>query len=312
MPELPEVETIRRGLEPKAVGRVVERAELRLPKLARDGSLPWERLRGARITAVRRRGKHLLVDFTGGLTLAVHLGMSGQLTFWDHTAADAPGFMRHRHTGLQKTPTQHAPDRHTHFLLHLRGGDRIQYRDPRQFGRLRLLATPKVAATPPFDALGPEPFDPALTPAAFRAALAAHRTRLKPLLLDQRVIAGVGNIYADEALFGAGLHPLTPAAALTLAQAGALLASIRGVLRQGIENGGSSIADFIGADGAAGANQERLRVYGRGGERCVRCGAELVRTLVAQRGTVHCPRCQPAPARLGQRVSRHEKGKARG
>jgi formamidopyrimidine-DNA glycosylase len=293
MPELPEVETTRRGLEPRVKGRVIERAELRLPKLLQGCPAAGldRALAGRRILAVGRRAKHLLIRLSGGLTLGVHLGMSGQLTFWDHRRRDAGGFLRHYRTGLQKTPTQHAPDKHTHLLLHLKGGDRVQYRDPRQFGRLRLYHGDPLRQ-PPLAGLGPEPLDPALTARAFGERLAARRGMLKALLLNQAFVAGIGNIYADEALFCARLHPRRRAETLGPAERARLFACVRKVLRQGIAQGGTSFSDFIGADGARGGNQERLLAYGRGGEPCLRCGAALARTLVGQRSTVFCPHCQ--------------------
>jgi formamidopyrimidine-DNA glycosylase len=257
-------------------------------------------LEGRRILGLRRRAKHLWMDVEGGWTLCVHLGMSGQLTWWDHACEDSAGFMRHRHTGLEKTPGQHAPDRHTHFLLHLQGGDRVQYRDPRQFGCLRLLPTAQLELCEPFKSLGPEPLDPAFTPQAFAQRLRLRRGRLKALLLDQHLVAGTGNIYADEALFCARLHPLRLAQSLTPGEAEALFASLRAVLEQGIALGGTSISDYVNAEGKSGGNQEQLKAYGRAGRPCLRCGTALKHTLVSQRSTVFCPHCQPLGSARGR------------
>jgi formamidopyrimidine-DNA glycosylase len=246
------------------------------------------------VLGLRRRAKHLWMDVEGGLTLCVHLGMSGQLTWWDPARPDSPGFLRHRATGLQKTPSQHAPDAHTHFLLHMEGGGRVQYRDPRQFGALRLLATQGLELQPPFAGLGPEPLGTAFSAQGLAERLRAHRGPLKALLLDQHVLAGVGNIYADEALHAAGLHPLRKGSSLRLAEARALWLGLRRVLRQGIRLGGSSISDFVDAEGRRGGNQEQLKAYGRAGQPCRRCGALLQRIQVVQRSTVFCPSCQRA------------------
>jgi len=293
MPELPEVETTRRGLAPHVDGLCILRAELKLPKLLKAS--PARGLRAAEgrcILGLRRRAKHLWLDLEGGLTLCVHLGMSGQLTWWDPARQDSPGFMRHKRTGLQKSAGQHAPDKHTHLLLHLEGGGRVQYRDPRQFGALRLLATEALERTAPFAGLGPEPLAPDFTAASLLKALKARRSPLKALLLDQHLLAGVGNIYADEALHAAGLHPLRKGASLRPEEASALWKSLRRVLRQGIRLGGSSISDYVNAEGKRGGNQEQLKAYGRAGLPCHHCGALLERILVVQRSTVYCPHCQ--------------------
>jgi formamidopyrimidine-DNA glycosylase len=293
MPELPEVETTRRGLEPRIRGRRILRVELSLPKLlkaAPAGGL--KSAEGRRILGLRRRAKHLWMDLEGGLTLCIHLGMSGQLTWWDPALPDSPGFLRHRHTGLQKTAGQHAPDAHTHLLLHLQGGGRVQYRDPRQFGALRLLPTAGLERTPPFAGLGPEPLEPGFTAQGLAERLKARRSPLKALLLDQAVLAGVGNIYADEALHASGLHPLRRGSSLRPEEASALWQSLRRALRQGIRLGGSSISDYVNAEGRRGGNQEQLKAYGRAGLPCLRCGTRLKRIQVVQRSTVFCPRCQ--------------------
>jgi formamidopyrimidine-DNA glycosylase len=293
VPELPEVETLLRGLQPKALGQKVAGVKLTLKKLL--VAAPPEglgALQGKKVLGLRRRAKHLLIDFEAGLTLGVHLGMSGQLTYWSPEAQDAPGFMRHRHTGLQKTAGQHAPDKHTHCLVYFESGQRLQYRDPRQFGRLRLFVTSEEMQTEPYARLGPEPLDKAFTPRDFYMRLQQHRCQLKPLIMNQRFLSGIGNIYADEGLFLAGLHPCRLAHKLSPAQANALLKSLRKVLQKGIANGGSSIADFIGADGQSGSNQDSLQVYGRSQEPCPRCGKILKHLVVAQRSTVVCAHCQ--------------------
>jgi formamidopyrimidine-DNA glycosylase len=293
-PELPEVESIRRGLEPRVKGRRIERAEARLKKQVRN--MPARgferRLAGQRIVDVGRRGKFLLLRLDRDI-LVVHLGMTGQLTYWDHSKREDPGFVVLPHTGLQKTATQHPIDKHTHALFYLDGGDRIQYRDIRQFGHLYLFGPGELEKFQPIRRLGIEPLSPAYTWKAFRSAMADKRGALKPMLLSQRPVVGLGNIYADEALFKAKLHPLQKAERVTEKGWKALFAAIPAVLKQGLKFGGTTLMDYRDALGGKGSNQERLKAYGRAGEPCLRCGRRLKKIIVSQRSTVFCPSCQP-------------------
>jgi formamidopyrimidine-DNA glycosylase len=294
MPELPEVETIRRGLAPKVVGRRIVRAEVRLKKQVRGMSAPrfMAQLAGRRIESLGRRAKFLLFGLDQGQTLLGHLGMSGQISYWDHRKEDSRSFVVSPLTGLQRSPGQHAIDKHTHVLLHLDGGDRIQYRDIRQFGYLRLLDTQAVAALPSLKRLGLEPLDAGFTWAAFSAALGQHRGMLKALLLNQSAVVGLGNIYADEACFRSGLHPQQAVERLKEAQRRALFEAIPAVLNQALANKGTTLMDYRTSDGGYGLNQDALLAYGRAGEACKNCGTELKKTQVSQRTTVFCPRCQ--------------------
>lgn len=299
MPELPEVETIRRGLAPKAVGRRIVSAQVRLKKQVRGmAAAAFERaVAGRRITALRRRAKFLLFDLEGAKTLLIHLGMSGQVSYWDRRKPDDGRFHVSPLTGLQRVATQHAPDRHTHVLLTLDRdkGDRIQYRDIRQFGYLRLLDTPAVEALPSIRRLGLEPLDPGFTRAAFESALRGRRGMLKALLLNQSAVVGLGNIYSDEACWASRLHPRRDVAGLDPAERAALFKAIPAVLRQALGNGGTSLMDYRKSDGTHGLNQDRLKAYGRASEPCLRCGAELSRIQVSQRTTVFCRLCQRPP-----------------
>lgn len=271
MPELPEVETIARALQHGGrgaraiVGTRCRKVEVRWPRtiaaptpMAFRAALP-----GQRIHKVGRRGKylHLTLDEAH---LIVHLRMSGDL--------------------LVLPPEAPLP-RHPRVVFHLSDGRRLVFNDPRKFGRMWLLPDP----APLFARLGPEPFDAHLTPTVFHARLLRHRRRLKPLLMDQTFLAGLGNIYTDEALHLARLHPLTPAHTLTLEQATTLLAAIRQVLEEGIARNGTSI-DWMYQ---GGQYQRHLRVYGRVGAPCPTCGAAIQRMRVAQRSTYFCPQCQP-------------------
>lgn len=275
MPELPEVETAARSLAPQVVGRRIAGVE----------RLDWERMVetpdplafrdlvvGRRILGARRRAKWVLLDLDEGWTLAIHLRMSGRLTV--HGPAD------------------HARP-HVHLVLALDDGRRIFFDDERKFGRVRLLDAAGLAG---LDAAhGPEPLDEAFTAAELARILAGRRTKIKPLLLDQRLIAGMGNIYASEALWVARIHPLAPAAAIDAEGAAALHAAIRAVLEQAIAYEGSSLRNYRNGFGRQGQNQEHFLVYDRAGAPCPRCQAPIERVVLAQRSTFYCPVCQTLP-----------------
>jgi formamidopyrimidine-DNA glycosylase len=232
-----------------------------------------DRLSGRRIKTVRRRGKWILIDLDRGL-LVVHLGMTGRLT-----AGPAD---------------RHMQD-HTHFLADLDDGTQVRFRDVRRFGSVTYHAEPAGFDDTLADRLGPEPSD--LRPAAFRRALAATARPLKAVLLDQRVVAGVGNIYADESLFDAKLPPGQPGTATTPAEAERLRKAIAKVLARAIDRRGSTIRDYVGGSGEVGGYQKEFRVYGRTGKPCPRCGTPIARTRLAGRSTHYCPSCQPTRRR---------------
>ncbi|HYM10083.1 MAG TPA: bifunctional DNA-formamidopyrimidine glycosylase/DNA-(apurinic or apyrimidinic site) lyase [Bryobacterales bacterium] len=265
MPELPEVETIVRGLAPRLPGRRIVAIEVRQPRVA-AGDL--SRAAGFTITAVRRRGKHILLGLRRGRRSAhivIHLGMTGQLRM------DAD------------------PGRHTHALIHLDRGLTLLYNDTRQFGRLEFCER----LPSRFERLGPEPLE--LAKGDFVRRLRAHRSMVKPLLLDQSFLSGLGNIYCDEALFRARIHPRAVAARLRPARAERLYRAIVEVLTEAIRLGGSSVSDYVGSDGRRGTFQLRHNVYRRAGQPCPACGAPIRRILVASRGTHFCPTCQRPP-----------------
>jgi formamidopyrimidine-DNA glycosylase len=267
MPELPEVETIARGLRPQLVGRRITGLEARWPKALRSSP---ERVReacvGCEVLGVGRRGKHLLMELSGGDWLIVHLRMSGRFE-WVEPNGPEP--------------------RHARTLWQLDDGRSLAMDDARKFGTVTASSDPEATLWQ----LGPEPLDAAFTPARFEAMLASRRRALKPLLLDQHFLAGLGNIYVDESLFRAGLHPLTPASSAPVAVVASLHGHIQQVLREAIAACGTSI-DWIYPQGRM---QHYLRVYGRAGEPCGACGATIQRLVVAQRGTWICPLCQPRP-----------------
>ena len=284
VPELPEVETVARDLAQMVVGeRVVSGRIIRAANLSTPDPTTFSRaIVGRRIEGVRRRAKWILIDLEGGLILMVHLRMTGQLLV-------LPGS---------------APiDRYIRVILGLADGREIRFRDVRAFGRLALVArrddgAPSTSLDPADSAAlsdhGPEPLEAAFTAASFQLMLAPRRGRLKSLLLDQRFIAGLGNIYVDEALWRAQLHPLAVAAALRPAEAERLYTAIVEVLSEAVAARGSSIDDYTGPDGD-GSMQERLAVYQRGGEPCLRCNCPIRRATLGGRGTHFCPRCQPLP-----------------
>lgn len=271
MPELPEVEVIRRGLAPRIVGRRVVKVA-RGDKLLRRQSPPAELrhwLRGRRITDLQRRGKYLIFDLEDGVRLLVHLGMTGRLL-------------------LGPAPFPALP--HVHLVLHLEGGLELGFQDVRRFGQV--LVFPPGTALTPLDQVGQEPFSPQVT-AAWLADQARGRQRpIKNFLLDGRVLAGIGNIYACEILFAARLHPATPASRLAPTDWARVLKETRRILKAAIEKGGTTFSDFLNSRGETGLFQVELQVYGRGGEPCLRCGAPLQRLVQAGRSTCFCPACQ--------------------
>lgn len=297
MPELPEVETIVRMLAPNAEGRRIASAELRLPRILLGmpaAEFPGA-LAGRRIERILRRGKYIVLELEG-CALIVHLGMTGQLTWSPAEYRETEGFAR-TVTGLERAKGVHPVDKHTHLILHLEGGERVLFRDPRTFGKIFLVPGRAWPGHPRLRILGAEPLDVKAKPFLASSFPSASARPIKALLLDQSFLAGIGNIYADEALFRSGIHPQAKVRDLKEAQRIALLESVKAVLRKGIRNQGTSFSDYRKPDGSEGGNYERLQVYGRGGEPCRKCGTPLVKSVVAQRGTVHCPECQPAPRR---------------
>jgi formamidopyrimidine-DNA glycosylase len=272
VPELPEVETVVRDLRPELAGRRVKAVGVSAKALRRPWSSEWETLLlGRRIGGVRRRGKWIVLELDRGLYLVLHLGMTGQLRVMpaDEPVAD-----------------------HTHIVFALdRGGRQLRFRDVRRFGSATLFAG-REALDRFFEesGLGPEPFD--LDPAAWRQRLAATDRPLKAVLLDQRAVAGVGNIYADESLFEARLHPARTGRSLGKAEAERLRRALVTVLGRAIERRGSSIRDYVGGSGLRGGYQDEFRVYGRTGQPCVRCRTPVERARLAGRSTHFCPKCQ--------------------
>ena len=292
MPELPEVETIRRGLEGRVEGLEILGIEATGSRIFQiDPAEMAAALEGKCFVGLERLGKFLIFRLQGR-TLVVHLGMTGQLTLRQPEVRDAEGFFRHPVTGLQRV-RQHAPDRHTHFQIHFENGSSLLYRDTRMFGKVYLLSPAEAARDRFFARLGLEPFSDEYRLGAFLRRFRGRTLAVKSLLLDQGFVAGVGNIYADEALFEANLHPLRRVTTLRRYEKERLFQTIKIVLEKGIHFGGTSMRDYINSDGATGSFQEKLLVYGRRGEECFLCGTEVEKIIVSQRGTHFCPTCQP-------------------
>jgi formamidopyrimidine-DNA glycosylase len=281
MPELPEVETVRRGLEPILVGNEFARVEQRRPDLRFP--LPQrfaERLSGRKVEALDRRAKYLLAQLDDGEVLVMHLGMTGRFSI----------------NGAAMTP----PPKHEHIVFHLGDGTQVRYSDARRFGYMDLIPRGSLDSHALFKRLGVEPLSPAFTPQWLAMRLKGKATSIKAALVDQRLIAGLGNIYACEALFRARISPMRLAGTLATKsgkptkQTEALVAAVKAVLEDAIRAGGSSLRDYKRADGRLGRFQHRFKVYGREGKPCARkgCGGTVRRIVQGGRSTFYCPTCQ--------------------
>jgi len=270
VPELPEVETTRRGLEPHVVGRRIRDVVVRNPNLrwpvTRDLA---GRLRGQRVQGIRRRGKYLLFDCRHG-HLLVHLGMSGRLTL---------------------VPAELPARKHDHVDVCLEGSRSLRLTDPRRFGAVLWIPTPAEDHAL-LRSLGLEPFARGFTGKALHAAAHGRRLAVKLFLMNSRIVTGVGNIYANEALFRAGVHPLRPAGSLSAARWDRVARAVRATLERAVEKGGTTLRDFASVDGAPGYFLAECAVYGREGKPCRTCGASIKAIRQGQRSTFYCPRCQ--------------------
>lgn len=282
MPELPEVETVRRGLAPVMEGQVIARAAVNRPDLR--WPFPPDmaaRLSGQRVLALRRRSKYILADLGSGETLLVHLGMSGRML----VSGDPMGRFAHTHP---------APEKHDHVVLDMEGGARITFNDPRRFGAMDMMPTATAEAHPLLAKLGPEPLGNDFNEPHLIAALKGRNTPIKSALLDQRIVAGLGNIYVCETLYRARISPLRRAGALSAKRAASLVPIIRDVLGDAITAGGSSLRDFRQADGELGYFQHSFDVYGREGQTCrnAGCTGHIARVTQSGRSSFYCPQCQ--------------------
>ena len=282
MPELPEVETVRRGLAPVMEGARIVQADVNRPDLR------WpfpermaERLTGQKVLQLRRRSKYILADLEGGETLLIHLGMSGRMV----VSGDALGRFVHDHP---------APEKHDHVVFHMEDGARITFNDPRRFGAMDLMATAGAEGHKLLAGLGPEPLGNAFDESYLVGALKGRNTPIKAALLDQKIVAGLGNIYVCEALFRAGVSPIRKAGQISTQRIKRLVPAIRDVLTEAIAAGGSSLRDFRQADGELGYFQHNFDVYGREGEPCRSpdCPSVIRRVVQSGRSSFYCPSCQ--------------------
>ena len=273
MPELPEVETIRRALVPVLVGRTVTRVTVRNPALRTpvDESALRQHTVNRRVQELRRRGKSLLVDFDGNSSVLVHLGMSGR---------------------LQLRPREAPLDKHEHVIFDLDNSLQLRYSDPRRFGSILAGLTDWIESHPSLAYLGPEPLSKELTPEALAERLHGKKQPIKNALLDQRLLAGLGNIYVNESLFRAGISPFRPAGALSDSEVAALLQAIRDVLSEALRRGGTTLRDYADPNGNPGLFALDLQVYHRAGQPCPRCGAPVQEARLAGRSTFWCGECQ--------------------
>ncbi len=282
MPELPEVETVRRGLVPSMEGQVIKRADVNRPDLR------WPfpenmaaRLTGTTVTALRRRSKYILADLDTGETLIIHLGMSGRMT----VSGDPLGQFHHAHP---------APAKHDHVVFHMANGARITFNDPRRFGAMDLGATATLDDHKLIKPIGPEPMGNMFNESYLTTALATRNTPIKTALLDQRIVAGLGNIYVCEVLFRARINPKRKARDLSKARVASLVPIVRDVLSEAIAAGGSSLRDYRQADGELGYFQHGFQAYDREGQFCQTpgCIGTITRIVQSGRSTFYCPKCQ--------------------
>ncbi len=284
MPELPEVETISRDLRGKIPGHTIERAEVFWQRTVGYPAVPefLEFIRNRRIETTGRRAKYVVIHLAENATLLVHLKMTGQLLY---------------------VPNSEPPNPYTRVLFHLDRGMQLRFVDIRKFGRMYLVEADRLKDFPKIAELGPEPLEESFTVPAFRSLLRRRKGRIKPLLMNQGFLAGMGNIYVDEALFRSKLHPLRSTTTLKPKDMAKLRDDIVAVLEESIANRGSSIDDYRDPAGQKGYHHVHLQVYGRTGEPCVVCGTPIKKIVVAGRGTHFCPRCQrlPRPPRTAPR-----------
>ncbi|AEF93896.1 Formamidopyrimidine-DNA glycosylase [Desulfotomaculum nigrificans CO-1-SRB] len=274
MPELPEVETVVRSLEKHLAGLTITAVDVFMPKVIRSPKpeVFAERIVGKQLQKkLGRRGKYLLLHLSDGLTLVVHLRMTGRLVYCD---AEAP------------------VEKHTHVIFHLDNGKQLRFTDQRQFGRMQLVPTSEVNELSGIKDLGPEPLDESFTRDFLKKEIRRRRTRIKPLLLDQCFIAGLGNIYADEALFRARVHPERIASDLSPREIARLHKAIVEVIAGGIKHRGTTFRDYVDGEGRAGSYQQHLKVYNRENLPCPHCGKPIARIKVAGRSSYYCPCCQ--------------------
>jgi formamidopyrimidine-DNA glycosylase len=288
MPELPEVETVKRGLEPVLRGRLIERVELRRAGLRFAFPKGFAtRLAGLRVAGLSRRAKYILVELDGGQSLLVHLGMTGRFTVLTPKGVDNLGAFY-----FEAAAGQGADGPHDHVVFHLSEGIRLVYSDPRRFGMMDLLVTAEASEHKLLKDLGVEPLGNELSASYLSAKFKGKSAPMKAALLDQRIIAGLGNIYVCEVLFRSRISPKRKAGSVKLLQLEELVRHIRDILNDAISAGGSTLQDFQSTNGEQGSYQQRFQVYDREGEPCVTCGKPIKRMVQSGRSSFYCGTCQ--------------------
>ncbi len=287
MPELPEVETIRIGLQKHLVGHTIEKVDIRFNQQFTGDPAA---IIGAKIIAVRRFGKGLIIDLNNNLSIAVHVKMTGQLVYKKASrvpkASQMPRAMK-----ISELNIDNLPDKYTSIIFHLDNQSLLFFRDIRKFGWIKVVPTKKISDLPFFKSLGAEPLKD-LTFDKYSNILKSVRTSIKTLLMDQSKIAGIGNIYANEALFLSGIHPARPAQSLSEKEVRSLFDAIEKVLKKGIESGGASEVNFVNAIGEKGTYQKHFLIYKKTGKPCPNCGTIIKKMKIGGRGTFYCPGCQ--------------------
>ncbi len=275
MPEMPEVEIIRRYLDKMAAGKKIMDLDIRLPRMIKWPDTEGFRalVTGRTIKAMNRRGKYLLLELDNGNEVVFHLRMTGRLVY---------------------EPTGKTSDSYARVIFHLQGGASLVYGDTRTLGTIHGIRPEERAMLKGLAEMGPEPLSADFTPTYLYETASKRKVAIKSFLLNQKYIGGIGNIYADEALFLAGIHPLRPAQSLSREECGRLRESVNKVIAAGIEDGGTTFRDYQNGEGGQGSHQEHLYVYGRKGEPCRSCGSPIERITVGGRGTHFCPQCQEA------------------
>jgi len=273
MPEMPEVEIIRRYLDTQVAGKTIMNLDIRLPRMIKWPDVEGFRalVTGRTIKAMNRRGKYLLMELDNDSKVVFHLRMTGRLVY---------------------EPTGDTSDHHARVIFHLQDGASLVYGDTRTLGTIHGLKPQELGMLKGLAEMGPEPLSAEFTAEYLYKTAKQRKVAIKPFLLNQKYIGGIGNIYADEALFLAGIHPLRPANSLTQAECSSLWESVNKVIAAGIADGGTTFRDYQNGEGGKGSHQEHLYVYGRKGEQCRNCGAVIERITVGGRGTHFCPKCQ--------------------
>lgn len=279
MPELPEVETVKLGLQKYLVGHMIESVEVRLHRIL-TGDI--SHLIDARVIGVERFGKGIVIVLDNGYCMAIHIKLTGQLIY---QGEDTTG------KEISKSKVGTIPNKFTHVIFHLDHDAKLYYNDIRQFGWIKIIKREDLKTLSFFKELGPEPFGE-LTWDKFDEIVSKSKTKIKPLLMDQTKIGGIGNIYANDSLYLSKISPLRPANSLSLDEKKKLFGAIETVLKKGLENGGASELTYVNALGQEGSYQKHFQVYAQDGKKCRRCGTEIKKIVVAGRGTYYCPICQ--------------------